>query len=507
MAEANSSNSKIGILAKAQKQLSRTKTKVLQNLGKAEKTTDDQFKDYVLKTDKQLEAALHLQKELKNYAHCVRDLSQASKSLQNAFMDIYEPEWTSESTFKSQLQAFDLLWNDYLQNLQDTVTAPMHAYLHSFPVLKTKVAKRGRKMVDYDNCRHNLDVLLAAKKKDDSKIQKAQDELKEVKKIFDDLNNELHTELPDFYNSRVTFYADLFSRFFGAEHRLHSEVGKTCESLTDIAQALGKDFEQFKYVPKRPLSVSESTINGDISSASSPPTPIPSTSSSVTHSAVKEPMYTNQEQSNQQQLKRGSSGGQVNGRGSKHDFSSPAPKEMQGTDANRPASAASRPVSAVRSSLANTPNVEREPKDDSDGDDDSDDSDKNNSMTASRENNVYEDPIDTGSKGGKEAPSNHVTDVHSDDSDDDDDEEEEGDYTQVPANHPVVSHPADTIFVVQATHKYTGEDMDELSFEAGEIIFVVPFENPDEQDDGWQMGIKQSDGVKGVFPENFTQRV
>ena len=29
---------------------------------------------------------------------------------------------------------------------------------------------------------------------------KAQDDLKEAKKIYEDLNNELHVELPDFYN-------------------------------------------------------------------------------------------------------------------------------------------------------------------------------------------------------------------------------------------------------------------------------------------------------------------
>jgi len=34
---------------------------------------------------------------------------------------------------------------------------------------------------------------------------------------------------------------------------------------------------------------------------------------------------------------------------------------------------------------------------------------------------------------------------------------------------------------VQATHKYVGEDLDELTFEPGEIITVVPFDDPEEQ--------------------------
>lgn len=39
-------------------------------------------------------------------------------------------------------------------------------------VLQAKIAKRGRKMVDFDNSRHNLEVLQAAKKKDEAKIAK-----------------------------------------------------------------------------------------------------------------------------------------------------------------------------------------------------------------------------------------------------------------------------------------------------------------------------------------------
>ena len=34
---------------------------------------------------------------------------------------------------------------------------------------------------------------------------------------------------------------------------------------------------------------------------------------------------------------------------------------------------------------------------------------------------------------------------------------------------------------MQATHKYVGEDVDELTFEPGEIITVVPFDDPEEQ--------------------------
>ncbi|CAG5131827.1 unnamed protein product, partial [Candidula unifasciata] len=226
---------------------------VLQNFGKAEKTTDEPFNEIVLRIEKQHDAAHHLQKELRMYANCLREMSVASKNLTTAIAETYEQEWTRESEVRAHLQTYDLLWNDCLQTLQDSVSVPLNNYITSFPALKAKIAKRGRKMVDYDNSRHNLEVLQAAKKKDEVKIQKAQEEMKEAKKIYDELNNELHTELPDFNNSRVTFYAGLLSSFFSAEHVFHSEVSKLDGSLNEICQELGRDFAQFVYQPKRPL--------------------------------------------------------------------------------------------------------------------------------------------------------------------------------------------------------------------------------------------------------------
>ena len=41
---------------------------------------------------------------------------------------------------------------------------------------------------------------------------------------------------------------------------------------------------------------------------------------------------------------------------------------------------------------------------------------------------------------------------------------------------------------VEATHAYNGEDIDELSFDPGDIIYVVPFDNEEEQVRGHHHG-------------------
>ncbi|XP_071443558.1 bridging integrator 2 isoform X3 [Hetaerina americana] len=67
--------------------------------------------------------------------------------------------------------------------------------------------------------------------------------------------------------------------------------------------------------------------------------------------------------------------------------------------------------------------------------------------------------------------------------------------------------PPGVLYRVKATYKYTREDVDELSFEVGEIIRVVEYDDLEEQEEGWLMGIKESNGDKGMFPANFTRPI
>lgn len=45
---------------------------------------------------------------------------------------------------------------------------------HRVPPGQERIAKRGRKLVDYDSARHHLEALQSAKKKDEAKIAKVE---------------------------------------------------------------------------------------------------------------------------------------------------------------------------------------------------------------------------------------------------------------------------------------------------------------------------------------------
>lgn len=44
--------------------------------------------------------------------------------------------------------------------------------MHAFPCWQNRIAKRSRKLVDYDSARHHLEALQSSKRKDESRISK-----------------------------------------------------------------------------------------------------------------------------------------------------------------------------------------------------------------------------------------------------------------------------------------------------------------------------------------------
>ncbi|XP_073769914.1 amphiphysin isoform X19 [Danio rerio] len=74
--------------------------------------------------------------------------------------------------------------------------------------------------------------------------------------------------------------------------------------------------------------------------------------------------------------------------------------------------------------------------------------------------------------------------------------------------------PPRFLFKVETMHDFEAANPDELELKKGDIVLVVPTELAEDQDAGWLTGIRESDwqqrgasAKKGLFPENFTQRL
>ncbi|XP_077430891.1 myc box-dependent-interacting protein 1b isoform X11 [Vanacampus margaritifer] len=370
-----------------QKRLSRAQEKVLQKLGKADETRDVVFEEMVANFNKQMGEGTKLQRDLKTYMTSVKTLHESSRRLQDCLADMYEPEWFGkeemdamveemiEKEMDNNLEDTDTLWLDFHQNITDNSMLSIDTYLAQFPDIKARIAKRDRKMVDFDSARHHFASLQKGKKKDEAKIAKpaallemaapswaqgllsahqvaqtnlsynqAEEELGRSQKIFEELNVELQDQLPVLWDRRVGIYVNTFQSLAGHQEKFHKEMSKLSQNLNDIMTKL-EEQRQFNEEANHSKA------------ASSPPT---------------------------------------------------------GSESN------------------------------------------------SSEYNL----------------------------------------------------PPGFLYKVKAVHEYAATDGDELELTIGDVVLVLAFDIPDEQDDGWLMGVQESHWIqnkdissKGVFPENFTQKL
>nr|XP_020661077.1 myc box-dependent-interacting protein 1 isoform X9 [Pogona vitticeps] len=432
------------IASNMQKKLTRAQEKVLQKLGKADETKDEQFEQCVQNFNKQLFEGSKLQKDLRTYLAAVKAMHEASKKLTECLQEVYEPDWPGRDDTNKIAENSDLLWTDFHQKLVDQALLTMDTYLGQFPDIKSRIAKRGRKLVDYDSARHHYESLQTAKKKDETKIAKAEEELVKAQKVFEEMNIDLQEELPSLWNSRVGFYVNTFQSIAGLEENFHKEMSKLNQNMNDVLVNLDKVHATSTY----PVKAQPSDSTKANKAPSSPPDGAPITSPE-TKAVNHEPEPSTLE----------APGGGIPKSPSQSTEAAPAGAEAAGKEAVAGAEAAKTETDSGSASVR-----------------------LQSSLPA-----VVVETFPAAVNGTVESG----------------------------ASSERADMPPGFLFKVQAMHDYAATDADELQLKAGDVVLVIPFDNPEEQDEGWLMGVKESDWLqhkeldqsRGVFPENFTERV
>ncbi|XP_077956259.1 amphiphysin isoform X9 [Gasterosteus aculeatus] len=232
---------KTGIFAKnVQKRLNRAQEKVLQKLGKADETKDEQFEQVVVNFRRQESEGSRLQREMKAYMSAIKGMQQASINLTQSLHEVYEPDWHGKDDIMVIGKDCDAMWEDFHNKLVDSTLLNLDEYLLQFPDLKTRVAKRSRKLIDYDSARHHVETLQVSGMKNDRKMMKADEELKKAQKVFEELNVGLQDELPTLWDSRVGFYISTYKSVTNLEARFHREISQVCRQLYEVMTQLAE---------------------------------------------------------------------------------------------------------------------------------------------------------------------------------------------------------------------------------------------------------------------------
>jgi len=385
------------------KQAGRAKEKILQNLGKADKTTDEIFEEHLQNFNTQQVNATRLHKDINNYLRCIRAMQTASKNLMETLSDIYEKEWVGQDMLYVQAQNNEMLWADLAHKLSDQVVIPLNTYQAQFPEMRKKIDKRGRKLIDFDAERHAVQQMQNNPNRNEAKFIKAKEQMENAKRTYEVLNSELHDELPALHDSRILFLVTNMQTLFAAEEVFHSETAKVYSELEGVVDKLAKEVQKGT-LPRKTF-----------------PKPQPITNAN--------PVITN---------------------------------------------------SSPNSTLASPPKA------------------TNGSSSRSKYGGISQSPTKDYEPIGGHSDTNGTSRLNGNG---------RSDLYDIPSGATTDNLPPGVLYKVKATYKYQAEDMDELQFEVGEIIDVIEYEDPEEQEEGWLMGVKDSTGQKGLFPANFTKPI
>ncbi|XP_023158613.1 myc box-dependent-interacting protein 1 isoform X3 [Ceratitis capitata] len=575
--------------------------RILQNLGKVDRTADDIFDDHLNNFNRQQTNANRLQKEFNNYIRCIRAAQAASKTLMDAISEVYEPHWVGFDALQAQTGAAESLWQDFAHKLADQVLIPLNTYTGQFPEMKKKVDKRNRKLIDYDGQRHSFQSLQANanKRKDDVKLTKGREQLEEARRTYEILNTELHDELPALYDSRILFLVTNLQTLFATEQVFHNETAKIYSELEAIVDKLATDSQRgsntlrkqtskfmestafsapspTKTSPFKQMNNTNTTNNSNYqnqitTNGSSNVNSPSSTSTSSSHQTSRLDSVSPTPESTADNLKaadnaaihlNNSIGTASSPENSPHAGAEVTPPPYQSAatllssvsnnvtpdNSNSRAVAAAAAEDPCEAATPESPNANTTPvaaaeqnqnaataeasntaeevvvnnKTASNGtsaaanaDEVSSNPRKSLKLTPEQLNgnaNINENATATQSTNGNANAASSAaaaaaptatatatsTDVNNGNTDDANKKTGEATTSDLPAG---------VLYRVKATYGYVKEDVDELSFEVGDIIRVIEYDDPEDQEEGWLMGQKEGTTEKGLFPANFTRPI
>uniref|UniRef100_A0A671RZ22 Myc box-dependent-interacting protein 1 n=1 Tax=Sinocyclocheilus anshuiensis TaxID=1608454 RepID=A0A671RZ22_9TELE len=490
------------LASNVQKRITRAQEKVLQKLGKADETKDTAFEEEVAKFNKQLADGTKLQKDLKAYMAAVKTMHECSKHLQDCLAEMYDPEWFGKEEVDSIAEDTDLLWQDFHQKLVDDALISMDTYLAQFPDIKARIAKRERKLVDFDSARHHFASIQKSKKKDEAKIAKplalvekaapgwaqgiitahqiaqtnlsrsqAEEELGRAQKVFEEINYDLQEELPTLWDSRVGLYVNTFQSVAGLEEKFHRDMGIN----EIIVPCFIYSLFLANYLRLLPYCLSFSPA---IYFTSQNPTNNPGDPSSPSQPDQTPAADPSQQWDSDEEAAAQTYGQQPYEAPQWEDEVAPAvqPYEAPCWDEQDSVSA--------QSGWSSETAAPAQPDWHDDG-----------AVRWGEEGSQVGQMQDADTNWGSGAA-------------------QAWEAESEPPQWEELQSVRGTRLIVKVMHDYGATDSDELDLKAGDIVLVLPFANPDEEDDGWLMGVKESHWLqnknllaKGVFPENFTQKL
>jgi hypothetical protein len=584
------------------KKATRIRELLLQNLGRADRTTDDLFDLYEMNFYKQQQHVQQLIREFKLYTAALKSYQEANKNLSKCVQQsTSDYHLARHDLVCDSLSQLDQLNEHQMKELQEKVTKCLGDYMARFDEIKEKINKRHRKLIDYDSSRrlyelmfarvskkrsnstqqqqqqqqsppqqqqnyqsilrglkflsqqqqqqqpsnghHNQEAAMASQLVDEARLLKLREQYNYCKLMYETINNELHEELPNVYEQKMKSLLSALQNYYDITAHHNSEAGKLLAKVSDAMIVLSphsagagntllsvyaddESGEKSASKAARELAGTGSgssgvSLSGSASRSSGSSLASPECGEHEDDVVVDQRRRQaehddgHHEDDDQQQQGPKNVEGPADSESSARHYGDASmgsvggqPSESSALDSIPVASAAEVAAAAAAQHFSADENDSSQAIAKRSGlvAGDRDDDDNDERAQADPEPDEYQ----LGAA-KTDAEQSRTTSV-------------EKEHVQLGLVVPVVSASADEadddeeramsngeqkeyMYRVRTNYKYLAEDVDELSFEANEIIQVVEFDESHEPEDGWLLGVREVNRQRGLFPANFTQPI
>ncbi|EGW30238.1 uncharacterized protein SPAPADRAFT_63854 [Spathaspora passalidarum NRRL Y-27907] len=180
----------------------------------------------VLKT-----AGTNLQKAVKGYLDSLRAVTASQVTIAEIVSNLYEEskqgpgQNNNIGTYYMQcVREFDEETVKQLDGpFRETVLDPITKFANYFLEIDEAIKKRAHKKIDYDQCKAKVRRLIDKPSKDAGKLPRVQKELQVAKEIYEDLNEQLKSELPQLIALRVPYLDPSFESVVKIQLRFCTE--------------------------------------------------------------------------------------------------------------------------------------------------------------------------------------------------------------------------------------------------------------------------------------------
>ncbi|PBP15561.1 protein hob3 [Diplocarpon rosae] len=212
--------------------------------GHVEKTNDRDYEVEERRYRTMEAASMRLQKEAKGYLDSLRAMTASQMRIAETIDAFYGEAGAKDGVSRSYKQAVEDLDAETIKALDGpyryvqpvpvpkgdsdhcstTVLEPISRFCAYFPDINECIKKRNHKLLDYDAMRAKVKKLVEKPDKDVTKLPRAEKETEMAKAAYEQLNEQLSSELPQVIDLRVPYLDPSFEALVKIQLRFCAEA-------------------------------------------------------------------------------------------------------------------------------------------------------------------------------------------------------------------------------------------------------------------------------------------